>query len=154
LDRAQRLFASEPQQATRALIVITDGDFGDARVEASLARLRRAGVRIHVLGVGTPAGAWVPADQEGEWLRAADGEVVVSRLMENRLQAMAAAGGGLYRRADFRRSDTDELVAAIAAHTAHRLEMEGGHRVWHERYYVPVALMLGIWLYLYLRLRT
>lgn len=156
LDRAERLFAGEPTQAARAVILITDGDFGDAQVEAPVAQLHRAGIRVHVLGVGTTLGARVPSDRQGQWLRAADGKAVVSRLAEGRLQSLAAAGGGLYRRADFRRSDTDGLVAAIAAHTAHRLEMEGGHRVWHERYYVPVTMMLGIWLFLYLRthLRT
>jgi Ca-activated chloride channel family protein len=151
LNRAERLLASEPKEAARALILVSDGDFGEARPTASVVRLRRAGGRLHVLGVGTPAGAPVPAAREGQWVHGADGEVVVSRLSEQRLQALAAAGGGLYRRADFQRSDTDALVAAIAAHTARRLKMEGGYRVWHERYYVPVGMMLGIWLYAYLR---
>lgn len=151
LDRAERLFASEPTQTARALIVVSDGDFAEAEVTAPVARLRRAGVRVHALGVGTAAGARVPADGAGHWLHDAHGAMVLSRLSENRLQALAAAGGGVYRRADFRRSDTDDLVAAITAHSARRLETEGGHRIWHERYYLPVGLMLGIWLYAYLR---
>lgn len=151
LDRAERLFASEPKQAARALIVVSDGDFGEMEVTDSMARLRRAGVRVHTLGVGTLAGALVPADRPGKWLRSVDGEVVVSRLSEDRLRALATAGGGVYRRADFRRIDTKDLVAQIVAQAGQRLKIAGGHRVWHERYYVPVALMLGIWLYAYAR---
>ncbi|MGF1615565.1 MAG: VWA domain-containing protein [Gammaproteobacteria bacterium] len=150
LERAEGLFAAEPKQSARALLVVSDGDFMETDLGAVMERLRRAGVRIHVLGVGTPEGGPIPAAREGEWLRTADGERVVSQLAENRLQALAKAGGGRYRRADFHRSDTHDVLAAIAEQALLPLKMESEHRVWHERYYVPVGLMLGIWLYVYL----
>lgn len=146
IEQARRLFASEPEEATRAVVLVSDGDFADSRLEREVALLRAAGIRLHVLGIGTPEGARVPA-AKGGWLRAPSGELVVSQLVEARLNALAVAGSGVYRRADFRDADSRDLLAAIAAHGGALVEEEGSHRIWHERYYVPVAGMLVLWLF-------
>jgi Ca-activated chloride channel family protein len=66
----------------------------------------------------------------------------VSRLEEDQLKALAAAGGGIYRRADYREDDTAALLKAAAVA---RLPAEAGDertRVWNERFYLPVLLVM------------
>ncbi len=148
LERARRLLEAQPGQAANGVVLVSDGDLPEEGLEDHARRLRSAGVTLHVLGVGTPEGGPVPAP-EGGWVQAADGSQALSRLEEGRLEALARAGGGLYRRADYREGDTRALLDALAREQEGELGTTGGsQRIWHERFYLPLLLagaMLIAW---------
>ena len=82
----------------RALIIFTDGEelSGDAVNEAKKAA--DAGVKIFTIGVGTAQGSLIPVEGKGEggFVKDAKGQVVKSKLDENRLREIAQATGGMY----------------------------------------------------------
>ena len=82
----------------RALIIFTDGEelSGDAVSEAKKAA--DAGVKIFTIGVGTAQGSLIPVEGNGEpgFVKDAKGQVVKSKLDENRLREIAQATGGIY----------------------------------------------------------
>lgn len=140
LDRAAQLLEALPEDSTRSLLLLSDGDFDEPGLEARVGALAAAGIPFHVLGIGTRAGGPVPGARGT--LTGPDGRPVQSRLDEPQLRALAAAGGGLYRSADYRSADTEAVLDAAARS---RLPAEAGSertRVWHERFYLPVLLVL------------
>src|SRR4029077_8020680 len=83
----------------RALIIFTDGEelSGDAVKTAKTAA--DAGVRIFTVGVGTPQGSLIPIsgeDGETAFVKDSAGQVVKSKLDENRLREVAQSSGGIY----------------------------------------------------------
>ena len=82
----------------RALIIFTDGEelSGDAVNEAKKAA--DAGVKIFTVGVGTAQGSLIPVEGQSEagFVKDARGQVVKSKLDENRLREIAQATGGMY----------------------------------------------------------
>src|SRR5438552_2304911 len=82
----------------RALIIFTDGEelSGNAVKEAKTAA--DAGIRIFTVGVGTAQGSLIPIESENgsAFVKDAKGQVVKSRLDENRLREIAQATGGSY----------------------------------------------------------
>ncbi len=113
LDQVVRLFP--PGGKThRAAILISDGEDHGGGLEKRLAALSQAGVAVHAIGVGTPAGAPVPIPgQPGANKRQGDGSLVVSRLHEEVLERIARATGGVYLRATDPARDLSSVVRAI-----------------------------------------
>ena len=84
----------------RTLIIFTDGEelSGDA-VTTAKAAAADAGVRIFTVGVGTPQGSLIPVtgdDGQTAFVKDPAGQVVKSKLDENRLREIAEATGGFY----------------------------------------------------------
>src|SRR5256886_9323925 len=84
----------------RALIFFTDGEelSGDA-VKTAKAAAADDGVRIFTVGVGTPQGSLIPVtgdDGQTAFVKDPAGQVVKSKLDENRLREIAEATGGVY----------------------------------------------------------
>ncbi len=79
------------------IILITDGVSDMASTLDEINRLRKEGVRVSVIGVGTRQGAPVPAPGGG-FVMNADGRPVISRLDRGNLKEIARAGGGVYTR--------------------------------------------------------
>jgi Ca-activated chloride channel family protein len=82
----------------RALVIFTDGEelSGDAVKEAQKAA--DAGVKIFTIGVGTAQGSLIPVEGKNEtgFVKDAKGQVVKSKLDENRLREIAQTTGGIY----------------------------------------------------------
>ncbi|MBP5317700.1 MAG: VWA domain-containing protein [Bacteroidales bacterium] len=91
-----RSFSSQSGNS-RAIIVISDGEDheGDA-VDAAKA-VAAEGIRIYTIGVGSTAGQ--PITVNGSLLRDKEGNIVVTRLNEQILKEIAAAGNGEYVKA-------------------------------------------------------
>jgi Ca-activated chloride channel family protein len=79
----------------QAILLVSDGEFTVERHEAALRAIRGRGLPFVVLGAGTAAGGQIPL-ANGAAAIDKSGEVVVSRLAEDRLRALAAAGKGWY----------------------------------------------------------
>ena len=102
IDLAIRTFGKSAT-GNRALIIFTDGEDlnGDAVTAAKTAA--DAGVRIFTVGVGTASGSLIPiqGDNGGvSFVKDPKGEVVKSKLDENRLQEIAQAADGFYLHLD------------------------------------------------------
>ena len=143
LDRAAGLFAGLPAASGRAVVLISDGDFDEPDLPVRVRTLAAAGIRLHVLGIGSPTGGQVPGARGG-YVAGRDGAPVISRLDEAALRALAAAGGGRYERADYRDQDTRAILEAAAAAGVPPTAGDQRTRVWNERYWLPVILAAAL----------
>jgi len=150
LERARRLLSGQPKDSSHALLLISDGDFAEAGLVRHVQLLREQGIPLYVLGIGTAQGGRVPA-AEGGSVRGRNGKPVISRLDEEGLRSLAEAGGGLYRRADFRDDDTAAFLEQVAAEGRPHAEAEGTQRIWNERYHLLVLVMMYLLLRWYRR---
>ena len=151
LERAQELLKGLPAESVTSLLVITDGDFDEQGLDAQLREFAEAGVRVHILGVGTPEGDAVPSQDGKSWIRNRSGQPVVSFLNEPQLQSLAKAGGGIYQRADYRQSDTRRILDEVKAQALPSSERNERTRVWNERFYWFAGLGLLLLLPLFRR---
>ena len=90
------------ETSSKTILIITDGEnHEDDAAKAALSAAEK-GIKINVVGIGTPQGAPIPIGGGGanNFLKDKDGNVVVTRLNEQMCQDIAAAGKGIYVRAD------------------------------------------------------
>src|SRR3989440_3264194 len=82
----------------RALIIFTDGEELSGDAVSGAKKAADAGVRIFTVGVGTAQGSLIPVEGQSEagFVKDARGQVVKSKLDENRLREIAQATGGIY----------------------------------------------------------
>lgn len=94
LERAiQQLDHSE--RDGRAIVLLTDGESHNPQASLNVAkRLRKKGIPLLILGIGSASGGMVPNEQ-GQRLHH-NGEPVISRLASNTLQQLATTSGGIY----------------------------------------------------------
>jgi len=86
--------------SNKTILIITDGEnHEDDAVKAALSAAER-NIKVNVVGIGTPQGAPIPVGGFNNFLKDADGNVVVTRLNEQMCQDITAAGKGIYVRAD------------------------------------------------------
>jgi Ca-activated chloride channel family protein len=113
------LFFGGPGERPRgALVLMSDGDALEEQrdIELSASLLARAGIALHTVGIGTPAGGPVPDIEPGTGRRVGfkrdlDGSLARSALGEPLLQSLAEVTRGSYRRAT--ESSAAELAAAV-----------------------------------------
>jgi Ca-activated chloride channel family protein len=152
LERAEQLLATQPAESVNSLLIITDGDFEEPGLEQRLKELAAAGIRVHILGVGTPEGDAVPAEgRESPWIMNRTGQPVISSLNEALLQSLAKAGNGLYQRADYRGDDTTKILDEVKAQALPGAHRDERTRVWDERFYWLAGLALLLLLPLFRR---
>jgi Ca-activated chloride channel homolog len=147
LDRAETLLKSLPPESARAILLITDGDFDEPDLTGQVAKLAQDGIRLHVLGIGTEQGARVPAPppaQAGSWVTDRTGKPIVSALNSGLLEKLANAGQGIYRVADYRDSDSKDILRAAAISKLPPKSGDERTRIWNERYYLPVLIVLAL----------
>ncbi len=97
----------------RAIIVITDGeDHEGGAIEAAKAA-KKKGMRVFVLGVGSPNGSPIP-DGNGGYMKDDKGQVVMSSLNEDMCKQVASAGGGAYIHVDNTNTAQSELDDEIS----------------------------------------
>jgi Ca-activated chloride channel family protein len=101
-----------PPRATAAVVVSDGEDFGE-NLEPVLRELARTGARVYAVGVGTAAGAPVPAPGGKVGLRDAQGKAVVSRLREAPLLQVVAQTGGQYVALNNRENGLPTLLANL-----------------------------------------
>jgi Ca-activated chloride channel family protein len=108
--------ANSPQSPARGkrMILISDGEDDQLAVESAVQMVGAARVRLDVLGVGTPNGATIQLPR-GELLKDDSGNIVQSKLHESSLEALAAAGGGVYVRATLTDSDVERIATRLTA---------------------------------------
>ena len=95
IDTAITAFGTS-NAADRFLIVLSDGEATDGDWKPGVPELRKKGIRVIGLGVGTAAGAMIP-DGAGSFMKDERGAVVLSKLESGTLQDLAEATHGTYR---------------------------------------------------------
>ena len=90
----------EQSDASRAIILITDGETHEDDAVAVAQRAKEAGIRVLVVGIGKPEGSPIPMPGTNSFRKDREGNVVVSRLNEDMCREIAQAGGGIYVRCD------------------------------------------------------
>ena len=114
INLATRSFT--PQEGVgRAIIVITDGENHEGGAVEAAQEAAEKGMQVFVLGVGSPDGSPIPAENgSNNFRRDKDGNVIVTRLNEQMCQEIAKAGNGMYIRVDNTNSAEKVLNNEIA----------------------------------------
>ncbi len=103
LEHAARLL-NRPGDRPRVIVLLSDGEDLTANPRRALDVVKRAGVKLYTIGLGTAEGATIPiADTTGavrDVKRDAQGHVVITRMDERTLRDLAEGGGGRYERGD------------------------------------------------------
>ena len=102
LTTAATAFEHAGEQGYQSVLIVSDGESIEGDIGPALSRLKKAGIPVFSIGVGSPEGAPVPADSSEapeKWHRDHIGRVVISRLEEGDLRRAALETGGSYVRA-------------------------------------------------------
>jgi Ca-activated chloride channel family protein len=102
----------------KAIIVITDGEnHEDDAIEAAK-KANELGVKVFTIGMGLPEGAPIPVaentSQKG-FKKDREGKTVITKLDEEMLRKVAAAGGGAYARANNATTGLNKIFDEINA---------------------------------------
>lgn len=100
LNTAIQSFGSEDSGASRAIVLITDGENHEDDATAVAARAKELGIKVIVIGIGKPEGSPIPMPGTNNFRKDRQGNVVVSRLNEDMCRDIAKAGNGIYVRCD------------------------------------------------------
>jgi Ca-activated chloride channel homolog len=86
---------------SKAIIVISDGENHEDDAVGAAKAAKEAKIIVHTIGMGLPEGVPIPVETGGikDYMRDKSKNVVVTKLDENMLTQIAAAGGGTYIRA-------------------------------------------------------
>ena len=95
IDMATNSFTQE-EEIGKAIIVITDGEDHEGGALQAAEAAKKKGMRVYVLGVGSPQGAPIPIPGTGDYMKDNTGNTVMSALNEEMCKEVAAAGGGAY----------------------------------------------------------
>ena len=134
---------TQQEETSKALIIITDGEnHEDDAMEAAKAAVEK-GVRVHTIGIGLPKGAPIPvySGQQKNYLKDNSGKTVISKLDEDMLRKIAAAGEGVYIRSSDTRVGLDKLFDEI--NKMEKQEMESRvYSDYDERFQYVFAIVL------------
>ena len=97
------LEAFQKSEHEKAIIVITDGEDHDDNPVTAAEKAVENGASVYTIGIGLPEGAPIPTYSNGKktgFKKDINGKTVVTKLDEITLQKVAAAGKGIYVRAN------------------------------------------------------
>ncbi len=125
-----------------AIILLTDGEELEGDL-ASIGETARAnGVRIYVMGIGSPEGAPIPAPGGG-YKKAKSGKVVITRLRPDVLEEIALSTGGTYVQSISSSKDIETVYNEGMRQSLGESEQTMGNaKRWHEYYQVPLGAAL------------
>lgn len=92
----------------KAIIVITDGEDHEGGALEAAKEAQNKGMRVYVLGVGSPKGAPIPTGN-GDYMKDNMGQTVMTGLNEEMCRQIAQAGGGAYIHVENNSNAQDQL---------------------------------------------
>ncbi len=95
-----RGFGSEQGKASRAIVIITDGENHEKGAKEAAEKAAEMGIHVHVMGIGKPEGSPIPLPGTGQYRKDRSGNVVITHLNEDMCREIAQAGRGIYVRCD------------------------------------------------------
>ena len=112
IDLALKSFTAN-QDVSKAIFVITDGEDNEGGAVEMAKQAASRGIKVYVLGVGSPQGAPIPMSDRSDYITDNAGNVVVSKLNEQMCREIAAAGNGAYIYVDNSSSAQRELSGYV-----------------------------------------
>ncbi len=138
IERALTLYP-EGSESHRALVLLSDGEDHGGHLDKALAELRRAGVVVAAIGIGTERGGPIPLlDQPGKFLRDRAGKTVITHLHPETLRELATGTGGVYAQADRSTFDPAPVIARLSSISERKIESTTVTRL-EERFQWPLA---------------
>ena len=110
----------EDGAADRAILLVTDGEDHEGDLEAVGAELKRRGIKVYAIGIGTLGGEMVPGADGKGYFKDRQGQVVQTMLREEGLQRLALETGGAYVRS----APGDSGLARVFEESISRLERD------------------------------
>ena len=96
----------------KAIVIITDGEDHEGGAFEAAEEARKKGINVFVLGVGDTNGVPIPLGN-GEYMKDAAGETVMTALNETMCQQVAQAGSGTYIHVDNTSDAQEKLNGAL-----------------------------------------
>jgi len=144
IEAAARGFEAA-EHGYRHLVILSDGEDHRGGAEVAAREAAGEGLTIHVVGVGGAAGEPIPVlDSEGQVIghkRDADGQVILTRIDEEGLRAVAEAGGGIYVSAADGTIPVERIFSELQR-TEGRIVGTYQFTEYQERYQVPLGLAI------------
>jgi Ca-activated chloride channel family protein len=131
-------------ETDKVILLITDGEDNEGKGREAAEKARNKGVKIYIFGIGETGGGPVP-ESGGGFAKDESGKMVLSKLDEAGLEAIAVATGGTYVRAVAGDLDLDMLYfVGIKSHTTASALKSGKIKVFEERFagFIAAALIL------------
>ena len=138
IDLAMKSFTPN-EGVGRAIVLITEGENHEGGAVEAAQQAAEKGVRVFVLGVGSPDGSPIPVEGTNDFRRDKDGNVVVTKLNEQMCREIAAAGGGAYIYVDNSSSAREQLSAYVDKLA--KAEMESAVYSEYDEQFQAVALL-------------
>jgi Ca-activated chloride channel homolog len=129
------------QGSHQALVLITDGEDNEGKVEEAAKRAADRGVKLYTVGIGTPEGELLP-DERGNWVKDRAGNVVKSRLDEETLKKVAVDTGGVYLHAAGPSLGLDQLYRDYIDTMEKRELASTLEKRYQHRFQLPLAVAL------------
>jgi Ca-activated chloride channel family protein len=139
------------------LVLLTDGENTIGDPEKVVKELKRRGIKVFSVGLGTAEGAPIPLyDEKGDrigYKKDQSGRVVISRLGDDLLQRISQQTGGRYYEAGTRVTETKKILNEVASMKKRDLEVNR-FTVWEDRFQIPLGIgIILLLLYVYSTLR-
>lgn len=110
INMAVKSFVGE-SASQRVLVVITDGEDHETKVQDAVASAKEKGIIIYAVGMGSPDG--VPIPTKSGYLKDDKGTVVLTKMNEGLLSEIALQTGGGYYRATSGEKELDRIYEKI-----------------------------------------
>lgn len=142
VDLAVRSFSSG-DKTKRAVIIITDGENHEGETMEAVARAKKEGILVNVIGIGSKEGGPI-AISDGGYLTDESGQMVITKLNEEMCKEIAQASGGIYIHA----SDVAGTVRSVqkSLEGLEKTKMEATrYAAYNEVYYyflIPAIVLL------------
>ena len=128
------------QDVSKAIFVITDGEDNEGGAVEMAKAAAEKGIKVYVLGVGSPQGAPIPMPGSSQYITDNTGNVVVSKLNESMCREIAAAGQGAYIYVDNSSSAQEQLSGYVDKLA--KKEMESAVYSEYDEQFQAVALLV------------
>jgi Ca-activated chloride channel family protein len=134
---------SPDNEASKALIIITDGEDHEDDVVSMAKEAAEKGIVIHVIGVGTPDGSPIPVYSGGQrsFRKDREGNTVITKLNEKILREITSAGNGSYIRATNSRLGLNMLFDQISAMEKQEMDIRK-YSEYDEKFQYMIGLAL------------
>lgn len=128
-----------------AVILITDGEDHDGKVQEAAKVAAERGVRIYPVGIGSAEGDLIPVATPGQtgFVKDRKGQVVKTRLEESSLQAIADTTSGVYVRGAGPTLGLDRLHEEHLSRLDRRELQSTREKKFEQRFQIPLLLAFG-----------
>ena len=129
-----------------ALILITDGEDHEGKIDDAAKAAADRGIRIYTVGIGTPEGDLIRLTENGQqtFLKDRKGQVVKSRLDEDALQKIASTTNGAYVRATGPTLGLDDVYTQYISKLEKRELSSSMEKRYEQRFQWPLLGALAL----------